>query len=75
MTLDINSILIRLMRNVIPLTFRNQLSEKLMELGNLALASLVFGQLLALGIFSIDLLIFGVSFTIVCYIMSYVVAI
>jgi len=63
------------MRNVIPLTFRNQLSEKLMELGNLALASLVFGQLLALGIFSIDLLIFGVSFTIVCYIMSYVVAI
>ncbi len=54
--------------------FRIQLSEKLMDLGNLAIAALIFGQLVGGKEFSIPILILGVSLATACYFISYIVS-
>jgi hypothetical protein len=54
--------------------FKTQLSEKLMDLGNLALAGLAFGQFISNKPFSLMIFIGGVLFSVSCYMGSYVVS-
>jgi hypothetical protein len=54
--------------------FRLQLSEKLMDLGNITIAGLVLGQFFAKN-FSPSQFIFGVIMAIVCYMVAYLVVI
>lgn len=54
--------------------FRNRLSEKLMELGNLILVTLVFGQFLSGKGFSLQAFITGIILTFTCYVISYFVS-
>ena len=53
--------------------FRLQLSEKLMDLGNLVAAALVFGQFISGKEFSIMLFSIGIILMSACYIISYIV--
>ena len=53
--------------------FRLQLSEKLIDLGNLVAAALVFGQFISGKAFSVILFISGVIGMIFLYIASYIV--
>lgn len=52
-------------------TFRIQLSDKLMDLGNYVAIGLVFGQFVT-STFSVDVFIIGFAFTLICYIMGYI---
>lgn len=54
--------------------FRIRLSDKLMDLGNYAIVSLVLVQFASIGNFSSNALIAGVTFAVLCYIISYVVS-
>lgn len=54
--------------------FRNRLSEKFMELGNLILITLVFGQFLSGKGFSLQAFITGMTLSTACYITSYFVS-
>ena len=53
--------------------FRLILSEKLMDLGNLVAATLVFGQFLSGKEFSVIIFMAGLTLMTVCYVISYVV--
>ena len=57
----------------IKIGFRLQLSEKLMDLGNLVAAALVFGQFISGKEFSIMLFSIGIILMSACYIVSYIV--
>ena len=54
--------------------FRTRFSEKLMDLGNLAVAALVLGQFVSAQTFSITLLTLGLVLMIFCYIISFVIS-
>ena len=54
--------------------FRILLSEKLLDLGNLAVAALVFGQFLSGNEFSVKALIIGFLLLVACVIMSFVIS-
>ena len=54
--------------------FRNRLSEKLMELGNIIGGVMVFGQFLPSSIFSVSIFIAGFILMLVCYIGSYFIS-
>lgn len=54
--------------------FRINLSEKVMDLGNLAFVALVIGQFIGGKELSLALLISGVVFMLMCYIISYIVS-
>lgn len=54
--------------------FRARLSEKLMELGNLVVITLAFGQFLGNKEFSAVVFFWGVILAIICYIISYVIS-
>jgi len=51
--------------------FAKLLSDKLMDLGNLAAIALVFGQFISGQPINIGTLTFGLIFIILCYIVSY----
>ncbi|HSX40039.1 MAG TPA: hypothetical protein VLF68_00295 [Candidatus Saccharimonadales bacterium] len=53
--------------------FKQNLSEKLMDLGNLAIAALIFGQLVGGKEFSAFILILGLGVAATCYLISFVV--
>lgn len=53
--------------------FRARLSEKLMELGNLVIVLLVFGQMVSGKEFSLPVFLVGVFITIFCYTIAYVI--
>lgn len=53
--------------------FRARLSEKLMELGNLVIVLLVFGQFVSNREFSLLILLVGVFTTIFCYTLAYII--
>lgn len=55
-------------------SFRNRLSERLMELGNLISIVLVFGQFLSGKEFSATVFVIGISLTFTCYVISYFVS-
>jgi len=55
--------------------FRSNLSEKLMDLGNLIAVSLIFGQFVNGKEFSIRLFLFGLVLTVFCYIISFEISI
>ncbi len=57
----------------ISIEFRVRLSEKLMDLGNLVAAALVFGQFVSGKEFSPTIGIIGIIVTALCYIVSYFV--
>jgi len=54
--------------------FRDRLSEKLMELGNLTLATLALGQFVTDKKFSWSVFGWGVIFMFLCYLMSYIIS-
>lgn len=54
--------------------FRKQLSEKLMDLGNLIAAALVFGQFISNKEFSIILLVIGIIGMSLCYLASFLIS-
>jgi len=54
--------------------FRSLLSDKLMDLGNLVAATLVFGQFLTGKEFSAIVFIAGVVLMVACYIASYILS-
>lgn len=54
--------------------FRSNLSEKLMDLGNLTAVALVLGQFIAQKDFSIAIFFWGLILTILCYVISYLVS-
>lgn len=53
--------------------FRARFSEKLMDLGNLAGAALIFGQFINGNEFSLTQLFIGLVLITVCYIISYLI--
>ncbi|EKD91148.1 MAG: hypothetical protein ACD_30C00041G0008 [uncultured bacterium] len=53
--------------------FRARFSEKLMDLGNLAGAALIFGQFISGHEFSVSHFLAGLLVMALCYIMSYIV--
>jgi hypothetical protein len=53
--------------------FRSKFSEKLMDLGNLVAAALVFGQFIAGKEFSMTLFVIGIILMIALYVASYIV--
>jgi len=53
--------------------FRSKLSEKIMDLGNLSFAGLVIGQFVSGLMFNTNLFAIGITFAIVCYLVSYFV--
>ena len=53
--------------------FRSRFSEKLMDLGNLVAAGLVFGQFISGKEFSWIIFLAGMSLATFCYIFSYLV--
>ena len=53
--------------------FRNQFSEKMMELGNIVAGSLIFGQFLYNKEFSLLIFTLGLILTIIYYIISYLI--
>ncbi len=54
--------------------FKDQLSEKLMDLGNFVAIALVFGQLVSGMKVSIELMVFGILITAICYYVSYLIS-
>jgi hypothetical protein len=54
--------------------FRSLLSDKLMDLGNLVAATLVFGQFLTGKEFSVVVFIAGIILMTACYIGSYILS-
>lgn len=54
--------------------YRKQLSEKLMDLGNLTLVALVFGQLVSGQAISLLALILGLVVYVLCYTISYLIS-
>lgn len=54
--------------------FRSNLSEKLMDLGNLTAVALVIGQFITQKEFSFAIFFWGLILTIICYVMSYFVS-
>ena len=54
--------------------YRARLSEKLMELGNIAGGALVFGQFLSKERFSFATLIGGVIVVVIFYFVSYIIS-
>ncbi|MEK7518194.1 MAG: hypothetical protein AAB583_06655 [Patescibacteria group bacterium] len=54
--------------------FRLQLSEKLMDLGNLVAAALIIGQFISDREFSVTLFIIGMILAIILYLASYIVS-
>ncbi|OGK22604.1 hypothetical protein A3C98_04230 [Candidatus Roizmanbacteria bacterium RIFCSPHIGHO2_02_FULL_37_15] len=61
-------------RNKISSKFRDKLSEKLMDLGNLTLATLALGQFVTDKKFSWAVFGWGVIFMLLCYLMSYIIS-
>ena len=53
--------------------FRSKFSEKLMDLGNLVAAALVFGQFISGKEFSMTLFIIGIILMVALYTASYIV--
>ena len=58
----------------ISLKFRAQLSEKLMDLGNLAAAALTLGQFINNQGFSVEVFFYGIVFAVACYVISYIIS-
>lgn len=54
--------------------FRGQLSEKLMDLGNLGLGALALGQFVTDRQFSPVLFLGGVTLFFTCYLVSYLIS-
>ena len=54
--------------------FRTQLSEKIMELGNLIAVALIFGQFLSGKSFSLPVFLSGILLTLTCYIIAYIIS-
>lgn len=54
--------------------FRQRLSEKLMDLGNIVAGALVFAPFLSDNNFSSNLFLIGIMVTFIFYIVSYIVS-
>lgn len=54
--------------------FRQQLSEKLMELGNIIAGALIFTPFLSKNGFSIIIFVLGITLTTLCYCFSYFIS-
>lgn len=54
--------------------FRAVLSEKLMDLGNLAVAALVLGQFVSGRELLLTQFLAGIAVLLICYIISYVIS-
>ena len=56
------------------ISFKKQLSEKLLDLGNLSLGALALGQFVSSQDFSPMVFLGGVTMFLTCYFVSYVVS-
>lgn len=54
--------------------FRTRLSEKMMELGNFSIVSLVLVQFASNGNLLLNALLAGIAFAVICYIISYIIS-
>lgn len=54
--------------------FRERLSEKLMDLGNLVIAGLLIGQFVSGREFSINVFVTGAIIALLCYLISYIIS-
>lgn len=60
-------------RRKVSAQFRSRLSEKLMDLGNLIIIAMTFGQFVSGVEFSLPIFLTGVIISILCYIIAYIV--